>query len=155
MRPPHIAAHDPTAMVQLASGRTIRLERLMRDRTFLGVGEASPTQENVDRMTGGALLEARQIFRRSGPAGGPLLAPPNLLTGPWSPRPDQVGYLPPWVSYGLFVSDKPTKGGEGDLSQLIVVWYQDYAQPLMEESFLTWLQGLDWDSHAKDLFMDL
>lgn len=155
MRPFHIASTDPTTRVHLHSGRIIRLERLMRDRTFLNVGEASPTQDIVDLMAGGALLEAPQLFHRSGPAGGPLLAPPELLTGPWSAGPDEVGYLPPWVSYGLFVSDEPTKEGEeGDMSQLIVVWYQDYAQPLMDGGFLHWLQRLDWDAHAKNLWCD-
>ena len=42
MRPFHIASTDPTTLVHLHSGRIIRLERLMRDRTFLNVGEASP-----------------------------------------------------------------------------------------------------------------
>ena len=59
MRPFHIASTDPTTLVHLHSGRIIRLERLMRDRTFLNVGEASPTQDNVERMTGGALLGPR------------------------------------------------------------------------------------------------
>lgn len=80
------------------------------------------------------------------------MAPPHLLTGTWCIAPEDIGLLPRWVSYGLFISDKPTPS-EFDMhqSQLIAVWYQDYAQPLMEGHFLNWLRGIDWDAHAHNI----
>lgn len=151
MRPPSPIAFDPTLAVQLHSGRTLHLKRLVRDPLFLNVLECAPIQENVERLTRSALERARECFRESGPAGGPLVAPAELLVGPWCQRPGDVGYLPPWVSCGLFESTRPTQGSKGYRSQLIVVWFQDYGQPLMDGPFLSWLSTIDWDAHAVNL----
>jgi len=151
MRPPTPNATDPTLTVHLWSRRTIQLKRLVRDPVVLDVPERAPTQENVDRLMREAVEWAQRCFKDSGPAGGPLVAPAELLTGPGRQRLEEVGYLPAWVSCGLFESTRPTEGGKGCRSQLIVVWFQDFGGTVMDGPFLSWLCVLDWDIHAVNL----
>ena len=148
MRPSPHAYTDPTVLIPLDSGRLIRLEGLMRERTYLHFPKAPLLRNTSELLQQAALVTARRKFYAHGEAGGPLMAPPVLLTGPWSKKPEQAGGLPRWVSYGLFSSDQPTPREPGiHHSQLIVVWYQDYAQPLLEGGFLHWLRGVDWDAN--------
>lgn len=154
-RPGPSATHDPTAVITLASGRRIQLRRLVRDPTFLNVGEAAPMADVVDSMVRGAQAQARTAFGLTkGAPGGPLVAPPELVKVP-SRWPDDVGYLPRWVSCGLFDSDRPTQGADGDGSELVLVWYQDDFAPLFPPAFRSWVEALDWDAHARNTSWDL
>lgn len=142
---------DPQARLTLPSGRTLRLTRLVRDPTYLNAGEAAPDLEVVGDQMRSASRHAATCFPGSGPAGGPLVAPPHLVKGPWCHFPTDVGFLPRWVSCGLFESPEPTRKGDGDYSRLILVWYQDDLEPILSEDLQAWLQTLDWDQHAKNL----
>jgi hypothetical protein len=141
--------------ITLRSGRTIVLETLHQEMTYLGLLMGAPCCESNDADIADALKKAQTY--RFGESSPHLIPPPrrDYLRAPGDMSPFvREEYVPEWLPMvrciATFTSNRPARDPRRDLSMLTVVWYQDeFALPIQEPA-LTEFLDLDWESLAAD-----
>jgi hypothetical protein len=117
----------------LAAGRTIRLDRLIIEDTYLEVEGGTPEEQRY------MLLEIpyERVESLSG-KGTPffMVEPP-------------AGDLPALTVIAQFSSEQPVRGGgSGDHSELTVCWYTDAFPADLLAHIKMVMAGINWNTHA-------
>jgi uncharacterized protein (TIGR02996 family) len=150
-------AYHMNCELPLRSGRTITLQELDQQMTYIGLLAGVPNREMNDHTIADALREAQRFCVADA---RPHLIPPPLRDYFREPGdmqritarfPDHVpDWLPMVRCIGSFKDVVKARDPNRDLSVLTVVWFQDeYALPILEPA-LSQLRELDWDSLATD-----
>jgi len=149
--------------ITLLDGREIRLDSLHQFKTYEGVLCGLPVHPYYnERELSAAIRKAKHIFKAE--AQTPWIVPPEMQrvtvvnraldeiekrTGRRPPARQEVDFLPPVCSIGLFSSEVITNEVYGSRSELIVIWFQDaFGLPDSDESGR--LREIPWANCAWD-----
>jgi hypothetical protein len=135
--------------LHLKTGQTLHLRALNQSLAYEGMMAGVPTREtNQDRIKR-LMAKARELLDGCEPY---LIAPPARPIGD-DPRPkfarrSPAELLPGVACIGRFLAQEPASDPTKDISQLVVVWFQDeFAFPIAP-SVVEQLQELDWKRFA-------
>lgn len=119
--------------ITLASGRIVRLDRLIIEDTYLEVEGGTPEDRRLMLLD----IPYERVVAISGDD------TPFLLLEP------PEGDLPALTLIAQLSSEQPVKGGkEGEWSELSVCWYTDAFPADLLAHVIATLQDVDWDAHA-------
>ena len=122
-----------TALINLASGREIQLDRLIIEDTYLEVEGGTPEERRAMLLD----IPYERVVSVSGDD------TPFVMIDP------PPGDLPALTFIGQFSSDKPVRNGKADaFSELTICWYAaDYPKDLTAHVAAT-VADVDWDTLA-------
>lgn len=121
-----------TPIITLASGRAVRLDRLIIEDTYLEVEGGTPEDRRLMLLD----IPYERIVSISGDD------TPFLLIEP----PD--GDLPALTCIAQLSSDQPVAGTRGNASELSVCWYADTFPVDVLAYVAAALRDVDWNAHA-------
>lgn len=118
--------------ITLASGRAVRLDRLIIEDTYLEVEGGTPEDRRLMLLD----IPYERVVAVSGDD------TPFLLIEP------PEGDLPALTCIAQLSSDQPVKGTKGETSELSISWYTDAFPADVLAHVTETLQDVDWDAHA-------
>ncbi len=119
--------------ITLASGRIVRLDRLIIEDTYLEVEGGTPEERRNILLD---IPYERVVTLNDDDAPYLLIEPPD-------------GDLPGLTLIAQLSSEQPVKGGkEGEWSELNVCWYADAFPADVLGHVTATLREVDWDAHA-------
>jgi len=136
------------AELQLKNGRKIYADEVHMDRTYAGMLEGTPDDETNQFFLDALPRTMQRIFSNA-----PVYILPPEIERQTRPHPlrgsIEVASMPPIEIAMRFVSHASLTS-EGHASQLVIVWHQHTANPMMTDNIRARLENLDWNAHAKD-----
>ena len=137
---------DSELDMRLSGGRSIRLRELDQWLVYEGLGDGVPTRELNTKLVA-SIVEAS-----SPPGGGVVLIPPADANP--GGRGDSASaiprLLPRTVVRARFEAEVPVSG-EGDYSELTLVWFQEpWALPV-DPGIEQRIRLLDWEGCARNM----
>lgn len=118
--------------ITLATGRIVRLDRLIIEDTYLEVEGGTAEERRLMLLD----IPYERVMAISGDD------TPFLLLEP----PD--GDLPALTVIAQLSSDKPVVGSQGEASELSVCWYVDEFPADVLAHVAAQMQGVNWETHA-------
>lgn len=118
--------------ITLASGRAVRLDRLIIEDTYLEVEGGTPEDRRLMLLD----IPYERVVAISGDD------TPFLMIEP------PEGDLPALTFIAQLASDQPVKGTKGEASELSVCWYTDAFPADVLGHVAATLHDVDWDAHA-------
>jgi hypothetical protein len=134
--------------LKLTDGRAVFAEEIHIGQTYAGLLVGTPNDE-INRGILNGLPQAMQRIFRNAPV---YILPPEVerRTEPYPMGCSrEVAIMPPIELAMRFVSYAPIIPG-GDASQLVVVWHQHEAIPLLSDAMRVRLERLNWNDNAQD-----
>lgn len=136
------------AELQLKNGRKIYANEVHMDRTYAGLLEGSPDDESNEFFLEALPRKMQRIFTDT-----PVYILPPEIERQTRPHPlhgsIEVASMPPIEIAMRFVSHVSLTS-EGHASQLVIVWHQHTAIPMLPDAIRAHLENLEWSAHAKD-----
>ena len=121
-----------TPTITLATGRIVRLDRLIIEDTYLEVEGGTPEDRRLMLLD----IPFERVTSISGDDA------PFLLIEP------PPGDLPALTFIAQLSSDQPVRGTQGAASELNVCWYADEFPAEVLALVAEQLRGVNWDTHA-------
>ncbi len=137
-----ILTPPPFIKVRLQSGITICSHSVRMEAIYAGVLEGLPNDHNNQMLIGRHATELKELWGTV-----PIYLIPSDIQRSTTRSGRKTAILPPAQISALFTKHNPNDVFEPS-SQLVLVWHQDKAPPLMSPEVKSQIQQLDWDKTA-------
>jgi hypothetical protein len=131
--------------IELADGRSITIDQILAQRTYLGLIEGIPNDRTNAYITNSIENHTKCVFHCE----RCVVVPPAVKPFEFNGKTGQK--LPSSAIAGLFRSVQTVRDHDKTYSVLAVLWFQESFDPLLGEEALSAIRKLDWTRLAEDV----